>query len=651
MNIQIASGITTLLDTVWNRRFTTKPFIYFNKNFKCYDQWTCAQIWLAAQKVSDNLSLIPSDTPILISLPNGPEFVAAFYACHMQKLMPAPIVTSEIWGRDEYLEYVRQTAERNGIKYIFCSPELVSEFEAMGLTTLVVTDFWKNKKSDGNELKPAPRNPSPNDIALLQFSSGSTSDSKGVLLTHKMILFNLAQMHDRMKSQPCDSFSIWLPMYHDMGLIGGLLFPVYLQADLHSSNPLDFMSNPIGWLKHLSEVKARLIVGPDFMYKLLVRKAKDIQEDLDLSSLRFCMTGAEPVLAKTCHDFVAAMAKHKLDPKSLMPVYGMAEAVLGVTFTEPMTGFHFKKVDGLATEWTSCGKPLGDFGLEIRNSSGEKLPENTVGEIFISSPSLTRGFYKKPELNDKLFRSGWYQTGDTGFLCDGELYITGRVKDLIIIRGRKIYSIDIESRILEKWRKEFARVAAVTASESALNTALIVAIEVRAMFGSPISKETILEALKSQYPDIEFKIYFVPKGSLPRTSSGKLKRYKIREFAQSGELDKLSKGGISLLAKNAIQTVRQVMMGLNTKYGDRESVKIENVDHLKSYIEKTFRQVSGVKGEIDFSASFGNFNLNANQRSDLANILHKEFEISKNTFEGFQSLNDLYRYLQTQEME
>ncbi len=638
-------SFVSLLDLIWQRRYYGKPLIHFYRQGKCFESWTYSQLWSAAQTVAEGLRHLPRETPVLISLPNGPEFLAALFACQMEGLWPAPIVSPDIWNRPDYLNYIEQLSARTGIRNIITQGSVAHDLKNFGLTCHSFSDLWK-KTVEPRPLQFSERASKGSEIALLQFSSGSTAESKGVLLTHERILKNLSQISEGMAAQSTDSMATWLPLYHDMGLIGGFLGPLFHQAPVSISSPVDFVMDPITWLQHVCDVKATVMVGPDFMYKLLSRKVRQKSFQGDLSCLRICMMGAEPVLASTCKDFIETFERFKLNPQSLMPVYGMAEAVLGVSFFKTKTSFRMQKNLASPVEWVSCGKPLNEVQIQIRNSEGAILTEEKIGEIFISSPSLTVGFFNRPELTAELLPQGWLKTGDLGFLSKEELFITGRTKDLIIVRGVKIHTVDMESRIHEKWKNQIARVAVVAASEDIHNQGLVVALELRSWFKKELSSEEVSKFLKLAWTDIEFKVFRLPQKTLPRTSSGKLKRYKIREWAESGELAHMAQGGPWLSLRHHWQKVGLVYQVLRSKWVSRPQREVPATDVLREDIEDSFRQILNRQGAISFETSFKDFGLDSLKMMELLTEVEKKFgEIPLEKFYEFQNLQDVYLFL------
>ncbi len=305
--------------------------------------------------------------------------------------------------------------------------------------------------------------PVPNDIAYLQYTSGSTRFPRGVIITHHEVMANLrAISHDGIKLRPGDRCVSWLPFYHDMGLVGFLLTPVATQLSVDYLRTQDFAMRPLQWLKLISKNRGTVSVAPPFGYELCQRRVneKDLAE-LDLSCWRVAGIGAEPISAEQLHQFAECFRQVNFDDKTFMPCYGLAENALAVSFSDEACGVVVNEVDRDILEYqgkavapgaetravstfVNCGKALPEHGIEIRNEADIPVAERVVGHICISGPSLMSGYFGDQVSQDEIAATGWLDTGDLGYLLDGYLYVTGRIKDLIIIRGRNIWPQDIE---------------------------------------------------------------------------------------------------------------------------------------------------------------------------------------------------------------
>lgn len=394
------------------------------------------------------------------------------------------------------------------------------------------------------------------ELAFLQYTSGSTSAPKGVMVSHGNLLTNIAHIGSSLRVGE-DSCSVtWLPSFHDMGLVDGLLggfhwgYPVYLMS------PADFLKHPLRWLQAVTAFKVTHTGGPNFGYELCVRKVTpEVLEGLDLSSWRSAYCGAEPVRAGTMRRFLETFSSRGLSPTALAPVYGLAEVTLKapgdmgrgvVTLSVDKEALKEDRIvplpagDANAAEIVSCGHSEEGYSLSIVDpESREVMPEGRVGEIWVSGPSVAQGYWHKPELSEETFRARirgddsrqWLRTGDLGFMQAGLLYITGRKKDLIIIGGQNHYPQDIE------WTVEAALPAVRPGCGAAFSVdvdgeeRLVVVAEVDtkqqqggAVLDLEAATATVRKAINEAYQLRLHELVFLKPGSVPKTSSGKIQR-------------------------------------------------------------------------------------------------------------------------------
>jgi acyl-CoA synthetase (AMP-forming)/AMP-acid ligase II/acyl carrier protein len=433
-----------------------------------------------------------------------------------------------------------------------------------------------------------------------------------------------------------------------MGLVGGLLSPLYHDRNVYVHTPKDFVLDPLSWLEFVARKKVTMLVGPDFMYKLLAKKSSALTRTLDLSHLRICMTGSEPVVANTLRQFLGAYVQFGLKENVMMPVYGMAEAVLGVTFSPVESIFEtlmlddneYKKgkivlSDNNPKEVVSCGKPLIGIQLQIRDENGKVLPELELGEIWFQSPAQTLGYFNRLDLTAELIQNSWIHTGDLGFLYMKNLYISGRKKDLIISRGKKIHAIDIENEIQGAF--PFVRKAAAVLL---VEERVCLAIELRNLFfsNSVNIKKQIVKRLSRHFDILPQDIFILPARTLPVTSSGKLKRYEVKRLIQNGELVYISRNflqiGFNQKIKNLFFNLR--FLGQN---------KWRN-DALKEEIAFIFIKIAKIpRSELDWYKKIPDYGLDSIQIMNLVVELEKKVgSISIMEFYSFQTLDEVYQY-------
>ena len=395
----------------------------------------------------------------------------------------------------------------------------------------------------------------PSALAVLQFTSGSTADPKGVMLPHATVCANLDAIAAAARLDPADDMLCsWLPLYHDMGLIGLLTLGMTTGTDLALAAPQDFLAGPARWMEWMSEHRATATAGPNFSYALAARALRRFAPGtLDLSRWRIALNGAEAVDPKAVADFVAAGAPHGLDPGAVFPAFGMAESTLAVTFPEPGRGLRTDPVDRRVLEtdaYAAPAAPEGDGtrhlvllgrpvpGLEIRivdPVSGDVRADREVGELEIRGTSVTSGYYRRPDATEAAFHDGWLRSGDLGYLVDGELVVCGRIKDIIIVGGRNVYPEDVERAAASVEGVRAGNVIAFGVDGRRGKEALVVVAE---------SKEVDLEGVRAAVAGRVREVVGLPPeevvlvapGTLPKTSSGKLQRSLCRSRYLSAAL-------------------------------------------------------------------------------------------------------------------
>jgi acyl-CoA synthetase (AMP-forming)/AMP-acid ligase II len=393
-------------------------------------------------------------------------------------------------------------------------------------------------------------------LTFIQYSSGSTGEPKGIMLTHANLISNIASIVAGLELTADDRGGNWMPLYHDMGLIGFHLTPLFTGTNQYHIETIDFIKNPSLWLDLLSNAGISISGSPNFGLSLILRhlQRKKHGPDWDFSSMKALLNGAEPISVKIMEEFTRALERHGFPQNAMMPVYGMAEATLAVSFTPLMKPsvtsiFDSDKLDleGLAfpatagshrhnRQLTSVGMALKDIEIRIVNENDELLPEKTVGHIQIKGSAVTAGYYKNPEATASLFSGDWLRTGDLGFFLDGNLYISGRFKDIIFMNGKNYFANDLESLACSMEEISYGKVAfgGITDPKSGKDKIIIFAA------GIPESKaEETLQTLRALFR----KTFGIPvdemvimrSNEFPKTSSGKIQRYKILQRYQQGD--------------------------------------------------------------------------------------------------------------------
>ena len=402
---------------------------------------------------------------VAIMLPTSLEFYTAFFGTMLAGGIPVPIYPPA--HRSQLEEHLRRQSRilANALATI-----LITVPEARGVARLLrATTPSLRQIVSVPELREAkrasPRRPAPRDIAFLQYTSGSTGHPKGVILTHANVLANIRVMGRALGVRPSDVFVSWLPLYHDMGLIGAWLGSLYFGLPLVAMPPQDFLARPERWLWAMHRYRGTLSAGPNFAYEICATRLEaGVLAGLDLSSWRIAFNGAEPVSADTVTRFNERFARYGFDARAQMPVYGLAESTLGIAFPPPSRGLVVDRVDrgllartGIATpaaaddvnalRVVACGQPVPGHEIRVVDTAGRELPERHEGRIEFRGPSATSGYFRNPEATRDLFDGDWLQTGDMGYVARGELHLTGRAKDLIIRGGQHIHPQEAEGAI------------------------------------------------------------------------------------------------------------------------------------------------------------------------------------------------------------
>ena len=400
---------------------------------------------------------------------------------------------------------------------------------------------------------------SSNDTAFLQYTSGSTGNPKGVVLTHANLLTNIRAMGDVVKASSKDVFVSWLPLYHDMGLIGAWLGSLYYAALFVVMSPLSFLSRPERWLWAIQHYHGTLSASPNFGYEYCLRRIKDGDiKDLNLSSWRASFNGAEPVSPETIANFSRRFESSGFNKNAMMPVYGLAESTVGLAFPPLQRGPVIDSIErnrfmrsGIAQptdtknqhalRFVSSGPPLAHHQIRIIDPAGHELPDRHEGRLEFKGPSSTSGYYRDAEKTKKLFDGDWLDTGDLAYIAEGELFLTGRIKDIIIRAGRNIYPHELEEAVGNVPGIRTGRVAVFGSEDKYSKTErLIVMAETRSKDKHELQQlrteiNSLATDLTGSPPD---EVVLTPPGSVLKTSSGKIRRTASRELFEKGAIGK-----------------------------------------------------------------------------------------------------------------
>ena len=531
------------------------------------------QLYSDAQRVAAKLISmgIRRGDSVALMLPTCREFFVTYAGVLLASGVPVPIYPPV--RADRIAEYAeRQSAilrnSESRLLITFQEGSRVAKLLAPAVKSLrgVVTAATLLAPSDGPiSANAAPAAHHATDLALLQYTSGSTGNPKGVMLSHANLLANVRAIGQAAEIAPTDVGISWLPLYHDMGLIGAWLMPLYFGLPVVVLSPIAFLTHPESWLWAIHNHRGTITAAPNFAYELAVRKVPDSEiGGLDLSSLRAALNGAESVNAATLERFATRFASHGLHREALTPVYGLAEASLAVTIPPigraPLIDRIEREAfarDGRAVPITpaaeqdsrdvlaivSVGSAVPDHQVRIVNAGGRDAGERTEGAIWFRGPSTTGGYFRNPEASNALFpegqSAGWLNSGDRGYVADGELFVTGRVKDIILKAGRNLYPHEIEevAGAVAGVRKGCV-VAFGTPDATAGTERLIVVAETRER--DPAAKDRVAAEVTERIaraiglpPDA---VDLVAPHTLPKTSSGKLRRNETAQLYRAGTL-------------------------------------------------------------------------------------------------------------------
>ncbi len=590
-----------------------------------------------AQRLSDTGAVRPSE-PVLLAYQPGLDFAEAFYACAKIGSIPVPVPPpgrAKVGGDTQRIEHIARDCGARTVLHEKRLTERLSGLDALDASTGPLSLIDTTELDVGTDGFDA----APGEVLFLQYTSGSTENPRGVIVTHENVIHNASFVVET----PPDTIPVgvsWLPHYHDMGLVGFYLFAVTTGGNAHILSPLDFLKRPLAWLQTISEVSASITSAPNFALKYCLRDDKVNREDLagiDLSSLDCLLNGAEPVQFETVDRFIRKFEASGLRRSAVMAGYGLAEHTLCVTkgLPEPV------EIDTRAVERgrpavaapaqsqryrhavVSCGRPA--TGITVKIVDPEKraeVPEGCIGEIWVSSPSKARGYWNRPELTRETFKARlsrgddgeeYLRTGDMGFLHDGALFVCGRRKDMIVIRGQNIYPTDVEA-LVEQEFKEIAPGSVAAFGIGGSNCGeekLIVILESGREQGSALLHAIQREIRKDAGVSAD-TLAIVPKGTIAHTSSGKIVRHDCRERWISGKIEvsaSISAGDFDGVGPDRYERVVEEILERFTDLEDLsiplEAAGLDSLDlvTLSLYLEDRISQLPTGRRRKEYSFS------------------------------------------------
>ena len=510
---------------------------------------------IAAAKRLIAFGINPGDRVALIA-DTAPEFCALFFGAVYAGGLPVPLpLPTSFGGKDGYIDQLAVQL-RSSEPQILLYPEEIGEIsKAAADACNVPGEDWESFA-----LRDAPDvdfpQAKPDDVAYLQYSSGSTRFPHGVIISHKALLHNLGSHANGMLIGQNDRCISWLPFYHDMGLVGCMLSMVANQVSTDYLKTADFARRPLAWLDLISRNPGTSCsYSPTFGYDICARRIgsqSNVKERFDLSRWRLAGNGADMIRPDVMQHFTDAFADAGFDPKCFVPSYGLAEATLAVTLMPAGEGIVVDLVEESELSGVpkadndeptryraivNCGKAVRDTTIEIREEDGSLMPDKAIGQVWVQGPAVMDGYFRDQEATDACMVDGWLDTGDMGYLSDGYLYVVGRAKDMIIINGKNHWPQDIEWAVEQLPGFKSGDIAAFSITAAGGEETPAVLVQCRT---SDVNERTRLHGMIRDkvraITGMNCVIELVPPRTLPRTSSGKLSRAKARNLYLSGEI-------------------------------------------------------------------------------------------------------------------
>ena len=564
-DVGLPGTATTLIDMLeWHVvQHGDRPHIQLYDDYSDGEILTYAQLHAGASRLAAALQargLSPGER-VALMLPTSRAYFFAFYGVVLAGGVPVPIYPPV--RRQQLEDHLRRQSR---ILRSCRAAMLLTTDDAIGVARLLtaqveslraVLDVEALDNTNG-ELEAVAR--SADDLAFLQYTSGSTGDPKGVMLSHANLLANVRADGAGLAVTPADVFVSWLPLYHDMGLIGAWLGSLYHGLRLVVMPPLSFLARPERWLWAIHRHHGTLSAAPNFAFELCVQRIRDADiEGLDLSRWRVAANGAEAISARTLDAFCTRFAPYGFRRETMLPVYGLAECAVGLAFSPLGRAPRIDHIDrdalardGRAVPATAdaptaatlaivaCGQPLAQHEIRVVDEAGREVPERYEGRLQFRGPSATAGYFERPDETARLIQDGWRETGDRAYIASGELFVTGRIKDVVIRAGRNIYPAELEDAVgdLDGIRK--GHVAVFGAPDQGSGTERVVVMaETRKR--DPATRERLRLAINELASDLiaapPDEVLLVAPNTVLRTSSGKIRRSACRALYEHGQLD------------------------------------------------------------------------------------------------------------------
>jgi len=611
-------------------------FTFLNETGEKANELTNEALWQEVRAVATYLaSFAEKGSRILLFYPPGLEYITSFYGCLLAEMIAVPLYPPRKSTKSDRLVKVCESCHSTLALVAEAESENLKRIWAQQNTDNLPLEFHVLTNNSALELKAfdlARFNPA--DVAFLQYTSGSTGVPKGVMITHGNILGNTESLTLTNNANGDDIFVNWLPLFHDMGLVCTLLWPVYLGVQSVMMAPATFVRNPLIWLQSINRYRGSVCGAPNFAYDLCVNRIDESElQDIDLSCWKVAFNSAEPVRAETLKNFSRKFGECGYSHAAFYPGYGMAEATVFISGGTREDGPTLLSVDkrelaenklviddsanDSSVDVVSCGRALSPHSLKIvEPNTKEELPEGCVGEIWFSGPSLSPGYWDLATISKEVFGQSivnagtedatYFRTGDLGSVVKGELFVTGRMKDVIIVHGKNYYPQDIEHSSVTSHEALRPGYCAAFSVDSNGIEKLVVAAEVDRKFVRKIDFDEVCSAVRQAVFDdhslsVEEVILLKPN-RIPVTSSGKIQRAATKALYVKGELEIMSTGTPAVVVEEVLTEVESAIsaiwkgvlnldcLGLHDNFFDRGGNSLSAIE-IASKIKKAYSEV------------------------------------------------------------
>jgi iturin family lipopeptide synthetase A len=507
---------------------------------------------------------IKPKTELIFQITNNEKFIITFWACIINKIIPVPLtVGGDHCQREKVFKIWKQLSspcliiEKNVFELLeetFPGQTVLNSKRVYLLEDLLDYNMDKTQSINLDEIKI-----NPDDLAYVQYTSGTTGEPKGIRLSHKNLIANFEGIKKSAKFTKKDSFLSWMPLTHDMGMIGLHMFPFRTLVNQYLIPNHVFVRRPILWIEKVNQHRPTTLCAPNFGYSYFLKFFKpDKVEDWDLSNIRLIFNGAEPISIDICNQFVNALHPFGLKKSTMFTVYGMAEASLAAAFPPPCEEFtqvhinrvslkigkkveEVKKGDDKAISFVVEGKPVAGCKIRIMNQKGDILEDGHLGYIDISGDNVTKGYHNNPKEDEYTQgRNGWFRTGDLGFFLDRKLVVTGRKEDLLNIKNKFYFNHDIEKEVESVTDKKPGRFVIIKTKDPITKKNKLFGFIVYRKFEIKTLTQRLLTINTHLMEKFSFNLdYLIPVKSIPKTTSGKIQRFKLVDQLKTGELNKV----------------------------------------------------------------------------------------------------------------